>query len=263
MANVFLPATSATAIGSPVESGWGLAMRAALEAACPAGTVGMFVGPVAPDGWILLQGQTVNNFQTTYPTAWANMPSNWKSGSSGVFPDTRARIAIGAAGYGDMLLGGIGGLNSAVIPISEMPAHSHGGATVGANVDHQHYFYGEAWTNGQNQSHQHYMNHWHDGTSFNSGTGVGFRGGAWNAGGWGAGADPNAQGGWYYTPPTSWGSREYTDGAHVDHQHYFGVGAWTGTQNQNHLHGIYAEGGGAAHSKMQAHFVITFMLRVY
>lgn len=240
MANVFLPDTAKTTIGSPIEGAWGLAMRLALEAAAPAGEVGMFVGDVAPDGWLLIQGQTVTGFQQLYPVAWNRVPSAWKTGSSVKFPDTRSRIAIGAAGYGEFVLGAVGGLNEASITQTQMPPHSHGGFTSGDTVNHQHGF----TTNVDGA-------HGHSQTGFNYGANYGYLFRGSGGGGW---ETLNGSGSitWSYVTPD-------VAPAGSDHSH---SGA-TGGVSVSHQHAISQEGGAAAVSRMQAHFVISFMIRVY
>lgn len=233
MANVYLPDAVDTSIGSPVQSSWGAEVRAAIEAAAPAGEVGMICSDIAPDGWLTMIGQTVTSFQTLYPSAWPRIPSAWKSGSSVTFPDTRARIPIGAAGYGDIILGMLGGANEAALTIAQLPVHNHGGATGVQSAQHTHPVSGTSNSTG---SHAHGFGSEpliYQGTSF-----AGFAGS-----------------GLAYTSPINW------NGDNGTHNHT--VSGTASASTANHTHTVAAEGTGAAISRMQAHFVITFMMRVY
>jgi hypothetical protein len=239
MANVYLPDAIDTAIGNPIQSSWGGEVRAAIEAAAPAASVGMITTDIAPDGWLAMIGQTVTGFQQSYPVAWTRIPTAWKTGSSVVFPDTRARIMIGAAGYGDFILGSTGGLNEAALTIGNLPPHSHGGLTNSENAAHEHAYSGT--TGGSGLEHV-----WRD-------PAVGST--------WWSVRDTNGDGiadGNSFTDWSFVGMRQNYSG---DHSHPFS-GA-TASQNRNHQHQVYQEGNGVPVSRMQAHLAITFIMRVY
>ena len=240
MANVYLPDAIDTAIGNPIQSSWGGEVRAAIEAAAPAASIGMITTDIAPDGWLAMIGQTVTGFQQSYPVAWTRIPTSWKTGSSVKFPDTRARIMIGAAGYGDFVLGSTGGLNEAALTIGNMPPHSHGGATNSENATHVHGF-----TTNTDGAHPHTQ------TGFDYGANQGYLYRGPGGGGW---ETLNGDGSitWSYTTPdvSSSGSSHAHSGT-------------TGGQSANHQHQVYQEGNGVPVSRMQAHLAITFIMRVY
>lgn len=45
----------------------------------PAGVIVEYVGTVAPDGWLLLDGSTVVDGEFDYPALWAVIPVGWQS----------------------------------------------------------------------------------------------------------------------------------------------------------------------------------------
>ena len=88
----------------------------------PAGTVAATVSASADTGWLLLNGQTVANAQTLYPSLWAVSPAAWKSGSSLVLPNAANRMLEGA---GTTTLGATGGSNTVSIAEANLPSHVH------------------------------------------------------------------------------------------------------------------------------------------
>lgn len=243
MANVYLPDAIDTSVGNPIQSSWGGEVRTAIEAAAPAGSVGMIVTDVAPDGWLTMVGQTVTGFQQLYPVAWTRIPTSWKTGSSVKFPDTRARIMIGAAGYGDFVLGTTGGLNEAQLTIGNLPPHSHGGITNSENQSHEHGF--SANSGGSSQDIVRRLSN-----SAHSGF--------WT----GTNTSPQDN---YLDINSSGALALVWAGMAVDYttDHYHGVSGTTASQNRNHQHQVYQEGNGVPVSRMQAHLAITFIMRVY
>lgn len=95
-----------------------------LEMAVPAGVIDDYVGTVAPIGYVLLQGQTVVNFQTLYPAAWAVLPTSMKSAPDAIMPDTRRRVLVGhdATDPAFDTIGETGGARDAALV-----AHTHAG----------------------------------------------------------------------------------------------------------------------------------------
>jgi hypothetical protein len=53
--------------------------RAPSNLLTPAGVIVEYVGAVAPDGWLFLDGSTVVNGEFDYPSLWAVAPASWKS----------------------------------------------------------------------------------------------------------------------------------------------------------------------------------------
>lgn len=64
----------------------------------PAGTIVMFAGPSAPDGWLLCDGALYS--KSAYPALFAAIGTAWgESGDSFQVPDLRGRLPVGA-GWG-------------------------------------------------------------------------------------------------------------------------------------------------------------------
>ena len=104
----------------------------------PVGTIVMTALGSAPSGWFFLEGGTIVGAQTSFPDAWAGLPTSWRSGANIVLPDGRDRFHIGlnsgqAAWDTPGELGG-----SFAISVANMPAHDHGGATGGESANHVH-----------------------------------------------------------------------------------------------------------------------------
>lgn len=90
-----------------------------------------FMGVTVPDGYIGLEGQTVTDFETLYPVAWANLPAAMKSGSDAVMPDTRERMSMGLSATGD--IGDTGGSADAIVV-----SHSHSNGTLATDTEAAH-----------------------------------------------------------------------------------------------------------------------------
>lgn len=107
---------------------------------CPAGTVTAFVGSSAPDGWLLLNGQTVTGADASYPVLWSRVPTSWKSGSSLVLPDAGTRVIGGYKGGSPnhSTLGGTTGAASVSLTEANMPAHTHTAGTLATSSSGTH-----------------------------------------------------------------------------------------------------------------------------
>lgn len=85
----------------------------------PVGTVTSYVGSNPPEGWLLCNGQTID--QATYPNLFPLL-------SGGKVPDLRSRFIVGA-GQGDNLssypINQTGGLESVTLTVDQIPSHSH------------------------------------------------------------------------------------------------------------------------------------------
>lgn len=90
----------------------------------PVGSVQMFAGAAAPNGWLLCQGQEV--LRSTYARLFAAIGTTWGAGNGSttfVLPDLRGRAPIGASpSHG---LASTGGEETHTLSEAEMPAHSH------------------------------------------------------------------------------------------------------------------------------------------
>lgn len=64
----------------------------------PPGTIVDFAGAAAPAGWLLCQGQTLN--ESAYPELYAAIGNQWGSSGAGTFklPDTRGRVTVAGSG---------------------------------------------------------------------------------------------------------------------------------------------------------------------
>jgi len=91
----------------------------------PAGTVAATVRSSADTGWLLLNGATVANANTSYPALWAVAPTSWKSGTSLVLPNMQQKMLFGQGGSGGTTLGATGGANTATIGTTHLPKHTH------------------------------------------------------------------------------------------------------------------------------------------
>ena len=91
----------------------------------PTGMVVPYAGAVAPDGWLLCQGQAVS--RTTYAQLFSVIGTTYGSGDGSTtfnLPDMRGRVAVGSdANWG---CGGIRGATSHAQLPTEMAKHTHG-----------------------------------------------------------------------------------------------------------------------------------------
>jgi microcystin-dependent protein len=91
----------------------GVNVGAALAALLPAGTMQMYAGAVAPDGWLLCDGSAVS--RADHAALFGAVGTAWGAGDGSTtfnVPDLRGRAPIGAgtgAGLTARTLGGVGG----------------------------------------------------------------------------------------------------------------------------------------------------------
>jgi microcystin-dependent protein len=94
----------------------------------PSGVIMDFGGPAAPPGWLLCNGASLP--VASYPNLYGAIGYTWGgSGANFNLPDCRGRTRIGAGqgpGLTNRLLGTIGGEESHIPGVAEMPAHTHG-----------------------------------------------------------------------------------------------------------------------------------------
>lgn len=93
----------------------------------PVGTVVDFIGTTAPPGWILLQGQTLTNAITEYPTLWNVVPASMKSGNNIILPDARNRVIVGRGSGTFSNQGATGGVESVTLTAAQsgLVGHAH------------------------------------------------------------------------------------------------------------------------------------------
>lgn len=96
----------------------------------PPGTVIMYTGSTAPDGWLLADGSQVS--RTTYAALFAVIGTTFGAGNVSTtfnLPDFRRRVAVGAGGTATAALGNAvgsaGGTESTMLTTAQIPAHSH------------------------------------------------------------------------------------------------------------------------------------------
>ena len=96
---------------------------------CPPGTVESFAGSVAPNGWLLCNGQTVS--RTTYISLFTAIGTIYGAGdgvTTFTLPDMRGRVSVAAGagpGLTNRILGGTDGEEKHTLTINEMPSHTH------------------------------------------------------------------------------------------------------------------------------------------
>ena len=89
----------------------------------PTGTVNIFAGSTAPDGWLLCKGQAVS--RTTYADLFAVIGTTYGYTSSTTFnlPNLCNNVPVGAGG--SYSLGDTGGESTHTLSTTEMPSHTH------------------------------------------------------------------------------------------------------------------------------------------
>lgn len=103
----------------------------------PIGGVQAFAGSTAPANWVLCDGAAIS--RTTYADLFAVIGTTYGSGNGSTtfnVPNTKGRVIVArdAAQTEFDVLGETGGAKTHMLSISELPAHSHGGATGGGTV---------------------------------------------------------------------------------------------------------------------------------
>lgn len=120
----------------------------------PPGSLLMFAGGAAPEGYLLCDGSAVS--RTTYNVLFSAIGTTWGVGDGTTtfnLPDLRGRGPLGAgtgAGLSARTLGASGGAETVTLTSAEMPSHTHthnanGGAGSGADPST-----GLAYANGAN-----------------------------------------------------------------------------------------------------------------
>jgi microcystin-dependent protein len=195
-------------------------------------TVKTFVGTTIPTNWMLADGRTLQ--RASYPQL-ADAMGIPAGQATFTIPDLRDRFIYGHNAPG---IGASGGETGVTLAATQMPSHSHSGATGGESVDHAHYVSGQTGAADRSLDHLHGATlfapegaDWVWVNEYTGGTGVLLRGRA-----------------------TSGMDRS------IDHLH--GIGLWSGGRNTGHTHGITPEGGGLAHNNMPPYIKIAFIIKV-
>lgn len=136
-------ATTVGATGSDNALPTEQAVREALTALIPAGTMVLFGGTSAPSGWLLCDGSAYS--RTTYAALFAAIGTTWGVGDGGTtfnVPDLRGRAPIGAgqgSGLTNRTLGSKLGEESHALTLAENGTHAHtGGLHAHTGGLHQH-----------------------------------------------------------------------------------------------------------------------------
>lgn len=101
----------------------------------PVGTILDYLGLDAPSSaFVIMQGQTLVNAQTNFPTLWNVIAPVFKSGNSIILPDTRGRVFVGQD-LGDPDFEGIGnsgGAKDVSLTIQQLASHVHNSGSLAA-----------------------------------------------------------------------------------------------------------------------------------
>ena len=105
--------------------------------ACPPGMVSPYAGSVAPNGWLLCQGQTVS--RSTYPNLFAAIGTLYGAGdgvTTFLLPNMTGRVPVGLDASSTVItsgnanvLGESHGEETHTLTTTEMPTHTHTGTT--------------------------------------------------------------------------------------------------------------------------------------
>ncbi|MDD2992973.1 MAG: tail fiber protein [Pygmaiobacter sp.] len=92
----------------------------------PTGTMVIYAGANAPNGWLVCNGATIS--RTTYADLFGILGTTYGAGDGSTtfaVPDMRGRVGVGIGGSGVTTLGQTGGEQTHVITVTEMPQHDH------------------------------------------------------------------------------------------------------------------------------------------
>ena len=203
------------------------------------GEVRTFGLAAAPPRWIVCDGAALE--QADYPELFDALGARFNTGGETPtqfrVPNCSGRSLVGAgqgAGLTNRAPGSRWGEESHTLSTTEMPYHSHGGATGGDYPDHAHYTSMSGGTSGVTANHSHGV--WIGNLAQGNTRVV-----VWTSG---------AQGSNWIAPGV--GSSYFdTGGFSSDHAHYWSGANWSGGASARHQHGINAEGGGGAHNNAQ------------
>ena len=92
------------------------------------GSIKLFAGPYAPEGWVFCEGQllSISQFTALFSVIGTNYGGDGRS-NFGV-PDLRGRVPVGygnAPGRTPRYMGDFGGFETITLQESQMPAHTH------------------------------------------------------------------------------------------------------------------------------------------
>lgn len=134
---------------APTVAGWAPVPAPPTPAGlAPTGALLPYAGAAAPTGWLLAQGQLVD--QAAYPALYAVLGATYDPGpvAAGKFtlPDLRGRTMVGRDGVTFANLGQAGGEVTHVLTPAEMPSHTHATKLVNGSTAQANYAYANAGT---------------------------------------------------------------------------------------------------------------------
>jgi microcystin-dependent protein len=192
-----------------------------VDQSSPIGSIVAYAGATAPTGWHLCDGSAHGS------TALQAVLALGGHASPTLTPNLRDKFILGDGGSQPTS----GGASTVALSTANMPSHSHGGATASGNATHSH---GGA-TGDDSPDHVHNMTGWREPNTFASG-----------------GITAAAFAGMSGTAPYGMFS---SAGASARHAHAIGADAAA------HVHGITAEGSGAAHENMPPFYALTYIIK--
>lgn len=101
----------------------------ATSGSVPTGTISQYAGDIAPEGWLLCNGQEV--LRDTYPALYATISNKYGTPSDGTkfkLPNLAGRVPVGAGtgtGLSARNLASSGGTETHTLSTSEIPSHYH------------------------------------------------------------------------------------------------------------------------------------------
>jgi microcystin-dependent protein len=99
----------------------------------PVGSVQFWISDTPPDGWALMNGQTLTNAETIYPDLWAVVPAQFKSGADIILPDCRGRVMVGRSSEAEFNdVGATGGAKTVTLTTEQLPSHAHAAGSLAA-----------------------------------------------------------------------------------------------------------------------------------
>jgi microcystin-dependent protein len=217
----------------PTNSPKGSAFQAVQDDFISSGSIQMFAGFVAPNGWLICNGSTVS--RSDYSNLFKVIGTIYGVGNSNTtftLPDMRGRCPIGV-GTGASLtartLGSNVGAETAILSEANLPSHTHTASVGTESVTHTH----TGTSGGESTNHNHYFSH-------TAGTSGSY--GLMDSGTASSSGQPS------------------TGGIQQNHTH----ATTTGTESANHTHSVTNAntGSGTAFGIMSPSIVVNFIIKI-